>query len=435
MKLNGIILSGRVSGRILPPTYTYWYATLGGAGADVGQGVATDSFDNLYIAGQQASQGQGNNDIIVAKYDSLGILQWQRGLGGVNSDIGNSIATDSSGNVYITGNHSGTDIIIAKYNSSGVFQWQRGLSGANIETARGIATDSSGNVYITGDQSSQGQGSNDIIIAKYNSSGDFQWQRGLGGAQADVGWRVATDSSDNVYIAGYQISQGQGSFDIIIAKYNSSGTFQWQRGLGSINREDGYGIATDSSGNVYVTGYYIVAGNYDIVIAKYNSSGTFQWQRALGGAGYEQPDGLATDSLDNIYVIGRQSSQGEGGSDILIAKYNSSGTLQWQRGLGGAYPDIGIGITIDSSDNICITGASQLSSGNNDILIAKLPSDGSLTGTYGSLVYYVSTLTGTTPTLTQTTPTLTQTTPTLTQTTPTLTQTTPTLVSNTVVIG
>jgi uncharacterized delta-60 repeat protein len=402
----------------------YWINTTGRYQYVYNYGIAVDSNKNIYAVGE-TNATDTNYNILLTKYSSKGFIQWQRTLGGASYDYGWKIVVDSNNDVYVTGSTrsqgaGSDDIVIAKYNSSGTIQWQRTLGGASSDGGYGIAIDSGDNVYVTGYTSSEGAGSDDIVIAKYNSSGTIQWQRTLGGASSDVGYGIAIDSGDNVYVTGSTNSQGAGSDDIVIAKYNSSGTIQWQRTLGGASSDVGYGIAIDSGDNVYVTGYTNSegAGNFDFIIVKYNSSGTIQWQRTLGGANNDYGYGIAIDSGDNVYVTGSTRSQGAGNDDIVIAKYNSSGTIQWQRTLGGASTDVGFGIAIDSGDNVYVTGYT-ISQG----FTIKLPSDGTGTGTYeeAGFVYQVSTLTSSTSTLTDSTSTLTDSTSTLTSTTSTLT--------------
>jgi hypothetical protein len=240
-----------------------------------------------------------------------------------------------------------------------------------------------------------------------------------------------------VYVTGYTNSQGAGGADLLLAKYNTSGTIQWQRSLGGASTDIGYGIAVDASGNVYVVGETASqgAGGDDFIIAKYNTSGTLQWQRSLGGTGTEEGFGIAVDESGNVYVIGRTSSQGAGGSDVLIAKYNTSGTIQWQRSLGGTGFETARGIAVDASGNVYVTGwTGSQGAGDNDVLIAKLPGNGGLTGTYGSLVYAATTLTAATRTLTSATRTLTDAARTLTDAPTTLTDAATTLTSSETII-
>jgi len=162
------------------------------------------------------------------------------------------------------------------------------------------------------------------------------------------------------------------------------------------------------------------------LLAKYNSSGTIQWQRSLGGASTEEGFAVAIDSADNIYVCGYTSSTGEGSSDFLAAKYDSSGTIQWQRTLGGSGTDQGRGLAIDSLDNVYLFGyTNSTGAGAVDFLLAALPNDGSLTGTYVldavNMVYGASTLTAATASLTSATSSLTSSTSSLTAATASLT--------------
>jgi len=420
------ILNSQASGGA---AIVYRLQTLGGVGDDRGLSVTVDSSGNAYVFGRTDSTGAGDVDFFLAKYDSLATIQWQRTLGGASNDIGYSGIVDSSGNVYIAGYTASTgagsdDFLLAKYDSSGTLQWQRVLGDSTRNQAYSLAVDSADNLYIAGyTQPSDFK----FLLAKYNSSGTLQWQRTLGNADNQLGTSVTVDSANNVYIGGYA-TDGSASFDFLLAKYNSSGTIQWQRTLGGTGRDDAYSLAVDSANNVYVFGYTgsTGAGSNDFLLAKYNSSGTIQWQRVLGGAANDIGRSVTVDSSGNVYVVGQTSSAGEGGDELLIAKYDSSGTIQWQRVLGAASGDIGYSITVDSSDNLYVCGSTNSTgAGGNDFLLAVLPNDGSLTGTYVldgvNMVYAVSTLTAATSTLTAATSSLTSATSTLTAATSTLT--------------
>lgn len=427
--MSGIALSFLAGGA---GGISYWIGTLNGSVADQGNAIALDSAGNIYVAGQTTSQGAGGDDFLLAKYSPSGVIQWQKILGGNSTDRAYGIAIDSSDNIYIAGDAASNatgdyDCLLAKYDSSGSLQWQRSLGGVPEDHWFGAAVDSSGNVYVSGRKF---DGTTfDTLLAKYNSSGTLQWQRYMDGGAQEQSRSVAVDSSGNVYMFGYTSSQGSGSVDMLLAKYDSSGTIQWQRVLGGSGADVGFGIAVDSSGNSYIVGYSQNTGTAtnDILLAKYNTSGTLQWQQSLNSSGDEQGYAVAVDSSGNAYITGFTNNSGAGSDDLYVAKYNTSGTIQWQRTLGTTAANYGYGIKVDALGSIYIAGYS--SSNSNEVLIAKLPADGSLTGTYGSWVYQAASLTPGASGLTSSTSTLTASTSSLTASTPTHTAATSTLTS------
>jgi hypothetical protein len=210
---------------------------------------------------------------------------------------------------------------------------------------------------------------------------------------------------------------GVGNYDILLAKWNSSGTLQWQRLLGGSNSDIGYDIAVDSTDYIYLTYTTQSAGlgGNELGLAKFDSSGAIVWQRNLGGSGADYGTGIRLDSNDNVFVIGRTTSQTKGGEDTLIAKYNSSGVIQWQRLFGSANGEVGSSIAFDSSNNIYTLGygTGYGASFSNQLTLNKFPNDGSLTGRYivagtTNFYYYVSTLYAGTSYLTVVSSTLTE---------------------------
>lgn len=386
---------------------SYWYAVMGSSSTE-GNDVAIDSDGNVYTS------GASNGDILVFKHDKDGTEQWQR-LINTNSSEKVGIGLDSSNNVYVVGDtdesptQGSLDFHITKFNSSGTEQWQKGLGGSGIEQFFGHSTtDSSGNTYGVGYTTSSGQGSFGQYFAKWNSSGTVQWQRTLSMSGQHTGRDVALDSSGNVYICGESDLGTLNNVNLTLAKYNSSGTFQWVRSLrGNSFGEVGDAVAVDSNDDIYVCGRTssFGSGSNDLLLVKYNSSGTVQWRRTLGGSGSDEGRGVAVDSSDNVYVCGTTRSTSNGSRYIMIAKINSSGNLQWQNTFGGSQQDYGEHIQVDSSDNIYVVGRTQsLAAGQSQMFVAKLPNDGSLTGTYGSLTYASSALNYSNPPTIESTP-------------------------------
>jgi hypothetical protein len=304
----------------------------------------------------------GGQDAFVAKYDSSGTLLWNTFMGSTNNDYGYGIAVDSSGNVYVTGYSGATwgspinafagtsEVFVAKLNSSGTRQWHTFMGSASYDYGTSIAVDSSGNVYVTGNSTATWgspinafAGGYDAFVAKLNSSGTLLWNTFMGSVGNDVGQGIAVDSSGNVYVTGYSsatwgspIIAYAGSSEAFVAKLNTNGTRLWNTFMGSTSYDYGYGIAVDSTGNVYVTGFSTAtwgspinafAGDRDVFVAKLNSSGTRLWNTFMGSVSEDDGYGIAVDSSGNVYVMGSSyATWGNpinafaGGHDAFVAK-------------------------------------------------------------------------------------------------------------------
>ncbi len=404
-------------------------------------------------------------------------------IGADASDQGHAIALDASGNVYTTGYFNGTvdfdpgpgifnltsagttnAIFISKLDSNGNFLWAKAIGGQVSCIGHGIAVDLSGNVYTTGFFWSTidfdpgpgafnltSAGTSDIFISKLDSSGNFVWAKAMGGILYDNGYGISVDTSGNVYTTGYfqgtadfNPDPGPGIFnltsagelDIFISKLDSNGDFVWAKGIGGTLEDKGYGLAIDTSGNVYTTGFFqgtvdfdpgpgtfdlINAGGYDIFVSKLDSDGNFVWGIGLGGTLDDIGYGLTLDTSDNVYSTGYFRGAADfdpgdmtteimnsigGSQDIFVSKLDTSGDFVWAKSMGGALNDNGYGISVDTSGNIYTTGFFQdtadfnpgpgtfdlISEGSNDIFVSKLSSNsdfvwakamGGISGEYG----------------------------------------------------
>lgn len=391
--------SARAYGLFSENSKSYWLSFLSGSTRDQAQSVLVDGNKNSYTAGYTNSDGTaGNFDWLITKYDYNGIVQWKKLLGTSTSDQANGIAISSAGELYVVGFSSSLYIQVAKYNSSGVLQWQKRTTSQNGNFQKAIGG-ASGSVYICGQYNNPTTTFTNGCVVKIDSSPVVQWSKLLGFGTTSSFERfnaIALDSSENVYVAGYTTNGGANSGGIgLFAKYNSSGTIQWQRTIivGSTTTVC-YGIAVASSGYLYVVGGYsgtatTPGGATSTFLAKYSTDGTYVWQRSLNSPSFEGGIGIALDSLENIYITGAHTPVLGSDKDILIAKYNSSGTIQWQRaffGFGG--DDTGTGIAIDGFENMYISSLLGFSSPSGSSGNIKLPTNGTRTGTYNDTWRY-----------------------------------------------
>jgi len=321
-------------------------------------------------------------------------------------DRGVGVALDSSGNIYVAGETYGfgardKDLLLLKYDPSGSLLWQRTWGGSEYEwiPRSGIASDSSGNVYIVGSTESFGAGDADVLLLKFDPSGDLLWQSSWGGSERDWGFGFAIDSSDNVYVTGITHSFGGEDHDLILLKFNSSGDLLWQRTWGeSGNGDCGFNVALDSSGDVYVFGVTKSAGSGgtrpggniagDALLLKFDSSGNLLWQKTWGRFGEtEWGTSLALDSSDNIYATGWASNPGPRDTDLFLLKLDTSGNLLWQRTWGGEWGQQGFGVAADAYGRIYLSGITFSGfRGPGDVFLLEIDSSGSLVwqSTWGS---------------------------------------------------
>lgn len=257
-------------------------------------------------------------------------------------------------NVYITGstdsfNNGTTQIFLLKYTSYGDLQFSKIWGGLRNDYGNAVAVDLFGNVYVVGTTDSIGAGGSDIILLKYDSSGSLLFQRTWGGTQNDFGTGVAVDSGGYVYVTGYTYSLGPtpGVSAIVLLKYDPSGNLLFQKTWGGTMNDFATAITTDIDGNVYVTGYTksfsINRGVPSALLLKFDQSGNLLFQRSWGGNRGDFAYGVAVDAAENVYVTGYTYSFGPNaqGANYFFLRYDISGNLAWQNIYGGGIPENG----------------------------------------------------------------------------------------------
>ncbi|MBI1956110.1 MAG: SBBP repeat-containing protein, partial [Acidobacteria bacterium] len=225
---------------------------------------------------------------------------------------------------------------------------------------------------------------------------------------------VAVDGSGNVVVTGQffgtvdfggGVLSGTGGLDIFAAKFSGTdGSHTWSKRFGSTSDDYGQGVAVDSSGKVAVTGFFIgtvdfggggltSAANTDIFVAKYSGTdGSYLWSKRFGSTSDDIGNSVAVDSSGNVVVTGFFNGTvdfGGGGltsaesNDIFVAKYSGAeGSHLWSKRFGSTSTDQGLGVAVDSSDNVVVTGlftgtvnfggGNLTSAGAEDIFLVKL---------------------------------------------------------------
>jgi len=396
-------------------------------------------------------------------------LSWSTYYGGSGTETmtAGCVTGDNSGNGYLFGSTQSTsgiatvgsykdtlnvmadyiDVFLVKFNASGVRQWATYYGGEGEEDAGGTTCDAQGNVYISGTTTSTtGIASTgayktyldsfydqDAFLVKFDSTGSRLWGTYYGGEDEEEGYAVACDKSNNIFLVGstasttwiattgaYQTAPA-GSRDCFVAKFNSSGSLQWGTYYGGAALEDGSGVTCDSNKNVFITGstkstsgiattgahQTSYGGVKDAFLAKFDSSGNIQWGTYYGGNGIDQPFSVVSDETGNAYLTGFTGSDSaivttgsyqdtmDLAGDAFLAKFSSTGTIQWATYYGGSNAAQGNSVTYfpgyvyfaglsSSTNHIASPGAFQDTiGGGQDAILIKFDTSGHrIWGTY-----------------------------------------------------
>ena len=297
---------------------------------------------------------------------------------------GQTMTRDSAGNYYIASVANGTTFYLYKLDANGAMLWQKVIttpsSTVNINGIRVDSTDA--NVYICGTRTVSATGY--AFLVKITSAGTHSFTR-VASTSSQFN-SMALDSSNNIYCCGYFGSSG----GLLVMKFTSTGTTSFTRryylSTGSTSVLGfGCGIACDNS-FIYVTGTF----NSLVHVVKMNLTGVIQWSRYanITSPWREAPIGVGYDSSGNVYM-----GQGNGSNAFALFKFDSAGTLLWQRQT--SMNSMGIGSeSIIVKNNILYVAATSYDGmgGASGIVIFKLPPNGSLTNgsTYISASYTVA---------------------------------------------
>ena len=316
-----------------------------------GYSVAADSSDSIYVTGSTQVFGGENFNVFLQKYDQscdlIYTLQW----GGEGNDFARSIAVDALDNVYIVGSTDSfgnglTQIFLLKYSQDGSLQFSETWGTNQVSLGNGVTVDLLGNVYVVGTTAPSHAGSQ-IVLLKYDSSGNLLYSKTVGGTENSFGTGVAVDSGGYVYVTGYSYGLGpnRGVSAVILIKYDPSGNIVYQKTWGGTQNDFATGVAADLDGNVYVTGYTksfsINPGIPSAFLLKFNQAGNPVFQRVWGGNRGDFAYAVAVDVEENAYVTGYTFSFGPNtqGANYFILKYDISGNLAFEKLYGGGIPE------------------------------------------------------------------------------------------------
>jgi hypothetical protein len=354
-------------------------------------------------------------------------ISWQRCLGGSKEESGRSVQQTSDGGYIVSGwtessdgdvgaIHGNIDAWLVKLKADGSIVWEKTYGGSGDDQALDILQTADGGYIFTGlTTSNDGDVSghhntvdNDVWVVKTDGSGSIQWQKCLGGQEADAALDIK-QTVDGGYIIAAQTASNDGDvsgykggdFDIWLVKLDNTGNLDWQKCLGGsggdyatrVNQTTDGGyilVGWTSSNDMDISGLHGI-NNHDAWVVKLDDTGKISWQKCLGGSRTEQGMGIAQTADGYIVLSITESTDGDvsgykgGDFDIWLAKLDNSGNLDWQKCLGGSGIDVGTSIQICSDNNFIICGSTasndkdvSANKGIADVWLVKVDNSGNI---------------------------------------------------------
>ena len=365
--------------------------------------------------------GKDTVQVTVNADPSLAML-WQKVLGGSRADVAQAIQPTPDGGYILVGNtnsqdgdvagyHVGVydcyqpcvgnvicgylpDGLVMKLNSTGGVEWQKAVGGSAAENLLSVQPTPDGGYIASGltysydgDVSGYHGGTEaDAWVLKLSSSGEIQWQKVLGGSTGCDFANYILFTSDGGYIfVGHSDSEDgdvkahAGERDVWVVRLNGNGDILWQKTMGGSRNDYAYFLQATPDNSYIVAGYTYssngdISGNHgdaDAWVVKLNSSGTIQWQKVLGGSNEDIARSVLP-AADGGYIVagstksynGDVMGANHGDADAWIVKLSSSGNFEWQKAFGGSGEDIARSVQPDRDGGYVVAGSTMSTNGD-----------------------------------------------------------------------
>ena len=407
-----------------------WQQILGGTGNDIAYSVQQTTDGGYIVAGESGSNdgdvtghhGNGGyggfSDYWVAKLNSLGIIEWEKSLGGTNSDIAYSIQQTTDGGYIVAGSSSsidgdvtnshlpyggfGPEGWVVKLNNAGNIEWEKSLGATTSGSVARSIQQTSGGGYIvagyTGNFNLPGHhGMNDYWVIKLNETGNMEWQKVYGGSNEDRAHSIQQTTDGGYIVAGYATSNNgdvtgnhsENGTDYWVVKLNGLGNIEWQKALGGTRNDEAQSVQQTTDGGYIVVGesfssdgdvtghhgaYYVA----DFWVVKLNGIGVIEWQKSIGGTLGDRADSVRQ-TTDGGYIVAGDSGSNDGdangngsnsSSDYWVVKLNNVGSIEWQKEIGSTANETAHSVWQTADGGYILAGGNPY-----DYKIVKLSSD------------------------------------------------------------
>lgn len=345
-------------------------------------------------------------------------IQWQKSLGGSGADQANAIRQTGDGGYIVAGqtgstdgdvafSHGSNDFWVVKLKNDGTIEWQKSLGGSGDDAAQSIQPTADQGYIVAGYSNSTdgdvtgNHGGYDYWVVKLDNTGGIQWQKSLGGSASELAYAIQPVADGYIIVGKAAFNNGDvtgnhGNSDYWVVKLKNDGSIEWQKSLGGWGEDVPNSVQSTTDGGYIVAGYTgsidgdVTAnhGSFDYWIVKLSGSGSIQWQKSLGGSDIDFAQDIQSTPDQGCVVAGYSSSTdgdvtgNHGTYDYWIVKLSNDGTIEWQKCFGGSTDDIAESIQL-TTDGGCIVAGKALSNNSGDV-----------TGNHGNGDYWLVKLNG-----------------------------------------
>lgn len=337
---------------------------------------------------------------------------WSARFGDAQNQIGDAIAADELGDVFIAGyfdgaidlgggmvitSAGGSDAFVAKLGPTGAPVWGRGFGDAAYQSVSSLAVDADGSVFAAGSFAGSvnfgggelvATGSSDAFLAKLDTHGTYMWGKRFGGPQSTGGTVVRVDSTGAAFVTGFftgTIDFGSGALpsagaaDVFLAKIDSAGNLVWNKSFGDAQNQYGKALGVTAAGDVILAGIYLGSidlgggklvnmggiGAMKLFVAKLDANGQHVWSKSFGTSGNIGNIHVATSPQGEVGITGNFTGAVDfgggplvatGGSSFFVAKLDPNGQHVWSKNFGDPGSTTTAAITLDATGNTILAG-------------------------------------------------------------------------------
>ena len=369
----------------VPSRAVYWARTYGGGSEDRARRVCVTEDGGFVAAGWTSSFGVGGVDAWILRLDVSGDIEWEKTCGGVSDEHPSAIAPTVDGGLVMTVSTlsfgSGhVDTALVKLDSQGDMEWQKVLGGVEADRPMALRQTSDGGFIVASHSFSFGPGLYDPWIMKFGSSGDAAWQKTFGKSSTDDFANDIAETTDGGYVIGGGI-RNTGGYDLWVVRIGAEGATEWEKSYGGGGEEQAYAVRQTDDGGFIVAGYTLSfgAGGVDGWVLKLDSAGSVEWEKAFGGPSEDLFYSLDKTGDGGFILAGPTDSLGAGGKDVLLLKLDARGDVEWRKTYGGEGEEQAYSVR-RSGDGGFIAGgfSASFGAGDDDAWVLKVDAEGNI---------------------------------------------------------